>query len=72
MKVRVFLDRCIGAANCVGIAPRVFQIDFQHKARVEDPQGADDPTLLDAAESCPTNAIFLLDDDGKQLYPPPQ
>ncbi len=71
MKVRVYRDRCIGAANCIGVAPKVFQLDSQCKARVEDPAGADAQTLQDAAEVCPTNAIALFDDEGQQIYPAP-
>ncbi len=71
MKVRVYRDRCIGAGNCIGVAPKVFQLDFQGKARVEDPTGADAQTLQDAAEVCPTNAIALFDDEGRQIYPVP-
>ncbi len=71
MKVRVYRDRCIGAGNCIGVAPKVFQLDFQSKARVEDPAGADARTLQDAAEVCPTNAISLFDDEGRQIYPAP-
>jgi ferredoxin len=69
MRVRIYRDRCIGAGNCIGVAPGVFQLDFQAKAHVQDPAGADDQTLRDAAEVCPTNAIFLHD-DGRQIYPP--
>jgi ferredoxin len=72
MKVKVYRDRCIGAGNCIGVAPTVFQLDFQGKARVEDGSGADEVTLRDAAEVCPTNAIFLYHEDGTQLYPPPK
>jgi ferredoxin len=69
MRVRVYRDRCIGAGNCVGIAPKVFTLGFDRKAEVTDAGGADPADLRDAAEACPTNAIFLFDDDGKQLYP---
>ncbi len=34
MKVRVYRDRCIGAGNCIGVAPKVYQLDSQCKARV--------------------------------------
>ena len=70
-KVRVSLERCIGAGNCVGVAPRVFQLNSLRQAEAFDPTGADDQTLRDAAESCPTDAILLFDDDGHQIYPPP-
>ncbi len=69
MKARVYRDRCIGAGNCIGVAPQVFQLDFQGKARAENPSGADDQTLRDAAEVCPTNAIALFDDEGQKIYP---
>ena len=69
-KVRVSLERCIGAGNCVGIAPRVFQLNSLRQAEVIDPEGADEGTLRDAAESCPTDAIFLYDEAGRQIYPP--
>jgi ferredoxin len=70
MKVRVYLDRCIGAADCVRSAPQLFQLDSRGKAQVVEPAGADPAVLLEAAESCPTNAIFLFDDTGRRVYPP--
>ncbi|MBI2059778.1 MAG: ferredoxin [Nitrospirae bacterium] len=69
MKVRVDRALCIGAANCVGIAPAVFKMDKENKAIVLDPKGADDDTVLNAAEACPTQAIVLEDDTGNQIYP---
>lgn len=69
MRVRVYRDRCIGAGNCVGIAPKAFTLNFDRKAEVADAEAADPADLRDAAEACPTNAIFLYDDDGKQTYP---
>jgi len=69
MKVRVYRDRCIGAGNCIGVAPEVFQLDFQGKATVENPAGADARTLREAAEVCPTNAIALFDEEGNRIYP---
>ena len=69
-KVRVMLERCIGAGNCVDAAPRVFQLNSMRQAQVANPAGADDATLLEAARSCPTGAVILLDDDGRRVYPP--
>jgi len=59
MKVTVDRDLCIGAANCVRIAPTVFQLDEEGKAIVLDPSSVDDRTLRWAAENCPTEAIIL-------------
>lgn len=69
MKVRVDRDLCIGVGNCVAYAPTVFKLDDENKAVVLDPSSVDDETLLEAAESCPENAIIVEDDEGKQLYP---
>lgn len=71
MKYLVSIDqgRCIGAGNCVHIAPKAFQLDEEHVACLVDPASVDDETLLDAAESCPTNAIYLDTEDGKPVYP---
>lgn len=68
-KIVVDRDLCISAASCVAIADKVFELDAESKAVVKDPKGADDETILLAAKSCPTKAIFLYDEAGKQIYP---
>jgi ferredoxin len=69
LKVRVDRELCIGLSNCVAIAPTVFKLDDENKALVLDPGSVDEKTLMEAAESCPQNAIIVEDDDGNQLYP---
>lgn len=82
--IKVDLDLCIGAASCVTITPEVFQLNDENKAIVLDPQKFQEPgvyertmevsdTLFESikmsAESCPTRAIFLYDEEGAQIYP---
>lgn len=71
---RVFVDRslCIASADCIAIAPEVFELDHEGIAVVKDPKGVNDDTLFEAAVSCPTKAIFLWDESGKQIWPPPE
>lgn len=69
MKVRVDREACIGVGNCVAFAPTVFQLDKENKAVVIDASSVDFNTLLEAAKSCPENAIIIEDDEGNQLYP---
>jgi ferredoxin len=69
MKVIVDRDLCRGLGNCVVYAPTVFRLDEENKAVVLDPSSTSDNILLDAAQSCPENAIVLEDDEGHQLYP---
>ncbi len=68
-KITIDRNMCIGAGSCVAIAGKVFELDGENKAIVVDPKGADDDTITLAAQSCPTNAILLYDEDGTQLYP---
>ncbi|HXI03400.1 MAG TPA: ferredoxin [Candidatus Saccharimonadales bacterium] len=70
MKVVVDRPKCIGAANCTGMAPKTFQLDPAKKAVVKDPAGHEDAILFEAAESCPTEAISLYDEKtGEKLFP---
>ena len=68
---KMIVDRhlCIGAASCIAVAPGVFSLDGENKAVVYNDKGADDETILLAAQSCPTQAILLFDEEGNQMYP---
>ena len=69
MKVRIDRNLCTGLGNCVALAPTVFEFDDENKAVVLDPASVPDDVLLEAAESCPYDAIIILDDEGNQVYP---
>lgn len=69
MKVKVDRDLCTGIGNCEAVAPTVFKVDKTNKVVLLDPGTVDDKTLMEAAESCPVDAIIIEDDDGNQLYP---
>ncbi len=68
---RIVVDRqgCIGAQSCVVVAPGVFQMDDENLAYVVDPDSEDEDTILMAAQSCPTLAVILYDEDGVQIFP---
>lgn len=68
---KIVVDRnlCIGAASCVAAAPGDFELDSENKAIVKNPRVADDATMLLAAQSCPTLAIYLYAEDGSQVFP---
>jgi ferredoxin len=69
MKIVVDRDECIGCGNCSDIAPDVFELDEEGLSKVTNPEGADDDTIREAAESCPVDCIALFDEAGKQTYP---
>jgi ferredoxin len=62
-------DLCIGAATCAVIAGKTFKMDDENKAVVLEGEWDDPETILMGAESCPTKAIFLYDENDEQIYP---
>jgi ferredoxin len=69
LRVRIDREKCIGSANCIASAPTVYQMDDNEKAVIIDPETVDEETLLLSAESCPTEAIILEDEEGRRIYP---
>jgi len=71
-KFKVWVDRkaCIGAATCVAIAPKTFQLDAEAKAVILDSVDEDlEETILDGAKACPVNAIIIEDEKGNRVFP---
>ena len=68
-KIIVDRDLCIGAGPCAVLAPGTFQIDEENKAVLVSMTGDPAEEILAAAESCPVKAIFLFDENDKQIYP---
>jgi ferredoxin len=69
MKVRIDRDLCEGIGNCVAIAPTVFKLDNSGKVIVLDIKSVSEEKILQAAKSCPLDAIIIEDDQGEQKYP---
>jgi ferredoxin len=69
MRIEIDRDRCIGSASCVHVAPDVFQLDEDRIAIVVDPHGAPEERVREAARNCPTEAILLADEHGRQVAP---
>jgi class 3 adenylate cyclase len=69
LQVRIDRHRCIGAGNCIAIAPTAFDWlkgEFL-KADLVDATSVDDELLRLAVLSCPTQAIVLQ--DAEELLP---
>lgn len=71
-EVKVDRTKCIGAASCVAIAPKIFELDETNIAKVISQEGDPDDMKLLAAQSCPTMAISVTDTQtGQQVWPVP-
>jgi ferredoxin len=86
MKYRIVVDPelCIGAAACVTVDPKHFELNDENKALVLDPadpaatpsyertlevSDQEKDDLILAAESCPALAISIFDETGKKIFP---
>ena len=74
LSVNIDKSLCIGCCSCETIAPKVFSVDklthFNPKSTVYNLHGAKEEKIMDAAETCPTKAILVDDEDsGRRLYP---
>jgi ferredoxin len=63
LKIVVDRDTCAACDICAQIAEATFVIDEEAKAAVKDPQGDPRDTIIEAAESCPTGAITVVDSE---------
>jgi ferredoxin len=81
IKVEVDPDKCLGFGSCVIVSPDVFRLDerpgkgvFRSRAKLDvldQTGGKDFENLVMAAQSCPTQAITIVDrKTGKRIYPP--
>lgn len=85
LRLRIDKELCIGAASCVTVAPLYFALNQENKAFPKDPALPEEPqtyervievsdsdrdAILLAAQSCPTLAIFMFDEEtGEQIFP---
>lgn len=68
--VSVVREKCISAGSCEAVAPGVFALDEEGIATVISQDGNSDEEKLLAAQSCPTNAIVVIDNEtGEQVWP---
>ena len=64
-RIEIDKDVCIGSGTCVASAPRVFRIGESGQAEVIDQALATLEMALDAAANCPSEAIGVLDLEGR-------
>ena len=84
LTVRVDLELRIGAASCLTVSSTFFGLNEENKAFVKDPAKDEKPNIHErtiqvsdeqkeqimlAAQSCPTLAISVFDEEGVQLFP---
>jgi ferredoxin len=62
---------CIGSAQCTHHAPAAFRLDSARQSHPADPETDANEQILEAAESCPVEAIMItLLGSGEPVFPP--
>ncbi|MFC4148775.1 ferredoxin [Micromonospora mangrovi] len=67
-RLHVDPTRCIGSGICAGVAPRHFVLVDGLSRPVEE-QVAPADAVLDAADSCPMEAVVVSDVEGLRIAP---
>jgi len=68
-KVVLIQSKCIAAASCIAISPDLFRLNEENLVEIIE-GGTDEPdNVMLSAQSCPTGAIEIYEND-KKLWPP--
>ncbi len=70
-ELTITIDRllCVGFGDCIDEAPVAFEFDDEDIAILTHPEKVDREHLLRACESCPVDAITVLDAAGLTIVP---
>ena len=70
LNIKIDRTTCIGTANCIRVAPDVFQLDESKICSFKDGLPETDKNILaESCSVCPVNALYAVDENGKQLVP---
>ena len=63
-------NACIATRNCMKIAEEAFELDKERicSFRTHKPK-VDRETLIEACQSCPVDALMVIDEQGEQIVP---
>ncbi len=69
-KINLNKSLCIGCGACVAIAAEYFEFDDNGLSSIIKPlEGEPKEELLEALNSCPTNAITLIEEENSEPSP---
>ncbi len=70
LKVRIERYTCIASKNCINSAPELFELDDEHICAFRVlKDGISKEKIIEACSVCPVSALFVFDENGKQLVP---
>ncbi len=68
--IKIDRTTCIGTANCIRVAPDVFELDNGKicSFKVNTPD-IEKEILVESCSVCPVNALYVVDKEGDQIVP---
>jgi ferredoxin len=61
--IKVVQSKCIAAASCVAISPDIFKLNEANLVEIIEGGVDEEDNILLAAQSCPTGAIEIYEND---------
>lgn len=70
LTIKIDKTTCIGTANCIRVAPGVFELDDSKICSFKDgATNIEEETLIESCSVCPVSALYVTDKEGKQIIP---
>ncbi len=72
LKIRIEKAQCVGNARCHAVAEDLYPLDDEGYIATEGFEVADgdDRRARNGAKACPERIIFVIEEDGTQIWPP--
>jgi len=68
--IKIDRTTCIGTANCIKVAPDVFELDNGKICSFkENIPNVEKEILVESCSVCPVNALYVVDKEGNQIIP---
>ncbi len=72
LKIRIEKAQCVGNARCHAVAEDLYPLDDEGYIATEGFEVAegDDRRARNGAKACPERIIYVIEEDGTQIWPP--
>lgn len=68
--IKIDRTTCIATQNCIKAAPNFFELDDERICAFKDStETTPNEEIIEACSVCPVQALYVLDENGKQLVP---
>jgi ferredoxin len=70
LTIKIEKMTCIASENCINVSPDLFGLDDERICSFnEKAEGIAQEIIIEACSVCPVNALYVYDEEGKQIVP---